>query len=1150
MAEAPVPFGRYRLLSLLGAGGMARVYRAVLPGPMGFEKEVAVKRIDLQLTEDGQFVQALVNEARLGGELRHRNLVEIYEFDQVGGHYYLSMQYVDGWTLQQVLRLCREIEQPMPVSVAVAVVISICEGLHYAHSAVSRSGQPLNLVHRDLKPANIMISRAGEVLVMDFGIAKADTNAFHNTSVGVSKGTPLYMSPEQVRGEPLDRRSDLFSLGSVLFEMVSSEPCFRGEDLVSILHHITVSQPQSVIDRMPSEARILEPIITGCMAGEPEGRFQSARQLRLALVQLQRDLPAAPSLADWLDDVLPGLPLQRSVGDFGRGSRPVAVTLPGSSKFLATDETIVGDLSPARSDSESIATVRVAPGTNLRPPLDSFVGREGELEQIAAALVQGSGRLVTLLGAGGTGKTRLATHFGLRYQEDFPGGIWFCDLTESVTLEGLVSSVGQSLGLELVGKEPTQQLAHAIAGRGRVLLVLDNFEQLVDHAVGSIGLWLSVAPQACFLVTSRRRLNIESEQIVGLGPLPLDEAVQLFEDRARMVQAGFTIDDNNRSLIGEIVTRLDCLSLAIELAAARLRILPPARLLERLSARFDLLRAGRRDQSGRQLTLRGAIDWSWNLLEPWEQAALAQCSVFRGGFTLESAEEVLDTAAWEQSPWVMDNVEALVDHSLVRVDEAQPGCLRFSLYESIREFAAEKMADEGAVVSPVFERQTGAEALEELRRRHARHYSKLGAREHLDSLNLHGGVEHWLSLRLETENLLGGMDASVAGGWPAEGAACVLAIMEVFCLTGPCNDGILFADRILGLPGVAEQERGRLLLGKGDLLRSVGRMDEAIEALTDARDIAARTQDAATHGVALDRLALIHGTLGDHDLSLQLFEEALALLQQVGDRRREGSLYGSLGLNCLARGDLARAREHYASALAIHREVGNRRSEGVALGNLALVFSEAGHYREAEESLLQALGFHREVGNRRFEGIALGNLGGICRQEQRWDEASGYWNAALMIHREVGNRRFEGMMLGFLGDLSWTQGELSKSQEYLVQAVEICDEVFPSGAGFFRASLAIIEAHFGNFDEARRLLALGDKALRGVYRSSLALLLCKRAEVEHLAGELVAAHASYLEAGEIHNDLSASAASELGRYLARLESLLGVPGVPDSDMEL
>ena len=150
----------------------------------------------------------------------------------------------------------------------------------------------------------------------------------------------------------------------------------------------------------------------------------------------------------------------------------------------------------------------------------------------------------------------------------------------------------------------------------------------------------------------------------------------------------------------------------------------------------------------------------------------------------------------------------------------------------------------------------------------------------------------------------------------------------------------------------------------------------------------------------------------------------------------------------------------------------------------------------------------------------------------------------------MGNRRFEGMMLGFLGDLSWTQGELSKSQEYLVQAVEICDEVFPSGAGFFRASLAIIEAHFGNFDEARRLLALGDKALRGVYRSSLALLLCKRAEVEHLAGEPVAAHAAYLEAGEIHNDLSASAASELGRYLARLESLLGVPGAPDSDMEL
>jgi predicted ATPase/serine/threonine protein kinase/tetratricopeptide (TPR) repeat protein len=1139
MTEASVPFGRYRLLSLLGKGGMAEVYRAILPGPMGFAKEVAVKRIDPRLTEDEQFVQALVNEARIGGELRHPHLVEVYEFDRIGEQYYMSMQYVDGWTLQDVLRLCRARKTPMPLSVAVATAIPICEGLHYAHTAHSRSGQPLNLVHRDLKPANVMLSRNGDILVMDFGIAKADTNMFHNTTAGMSKGTPLYMSPEQVKGDPLDRRSDLFALGSLLYEMVSPKPCFYGKDLLSILHRIATTKPAEVAARLPDEARLLEPIVTLCLAQDPEARYQSAREIRLALTQLQREIPDGPSLSDWLDELAEGLPAQRETGDFGSAHTPA----PMASQPHQADaiETLVGDLQPqsgGAAGGTAAEAVAVLPETNLRPPPDSFVGREDELEELAAQLVTGSARLVTVLGPGGTGKTRLATHFGLRHQRDFPGGVWRCDLTESRTMEGLISAVGQGLGLALAGKDPLEQLTHAIRGRGQVLLLLDTFEQLVDLAGGSVGGWLQAAPEARFLVTSRRRLSIQGEMTLALAPLSTDDAVQLFEDRAKMVQVSFEVSDANRSVVRRIVQQLDCLSLAIELAAARIRMLPPERLLERLSERFKLLRGGRRDMSGRQATLKSAIRWSWDLLQPWEKLALAQCSVFRGGFTLESAEEVLDLDAWAEAPWIMDNVEALVDHSLVRVDEPRPGVMRFSLYESVREFAAEMMAEKGAVPAADADSQTGAAASWGLRQRHALHYAHLGTQEHLDSLDRHGGVQRRAELELELENLVAGAAGAIATGEPDAAANCALGATNILNVTGPCDEGVAVTGRVLGLAGLDSGQRARVLRMRGELLRTLGRIEEATADFTAALELARAAGDLRAQGSALYGLGLAQSASAHLDDALASFEESLARLQEVGDRGLQGIAYGSLGLNHAARGNMTLALEHYAAALAIHRQEGNHRCVGIVLGNEALIHKEQGRLQSALDTLEEALAIHREVGNRRFEGIVLGNMGWVCRELGLWERAMECCTEALTLHRQVGDRRFEGIVLGHLGDLWWERGRLGKSQERLAQAIEILDQCFTGAAGFFRGSLAIIEAHRGNFDAARQLLARGDEQLRGVLMAQLGVLLCKRTEVEHLAGDGDTARAALDEAEALSIELEAGADSELGRYLEKLRPLL------------
>jgi class 3 adenylate cyclase len=290
---------------------------------------------------------------------------------------------------------------------------------------------------------------------------------------------------------------------------------------------------------------------------------------------------------------------------------------------------------------------------NLPRERDAFVGRSADLASVATRLDSGA-RLLTVLGPAGTGKTRLARRYGWTWLGDWPGGVYFCDLSDARTLESVFFVVALALDVPLGKDDPAVQLGRAISTRGRCLLILDNFEQIVPHAEASVGRWLDRAADAAFLVTSRERLHLAGEEVLPLEPLSVDaEGVELFAMRARTQKADFALTPDNRATVARVVALLDGLPLAIELAAARIHVLSPAQLLERLTDRFALL-AGARSAADRQATLRGAIDWSWNLLLPWEQSALAQCSVFEGGFTLDAAEAVLDLASWTDAPSIVD----------------------------------------------------------------------------------------------------------------------------------------------------------------------------------------------------------------------------------------------------------------------------------------------------------------------------------------------------------------------------------------------------------------------------------------------------------------------------------------------------------------
>jgi formylglycine-generating enzyme required for sulfatase activity len=337
--------GKYTLLEVLGEGASARVYRAIHAGPMGFRKQVAVKQILPHVLENESAIQGLINEARLGGFLHHRNLVEIYEFNQVEDTFFIAMEFVPGHTLAAVLRRVR-LQGPLPPQVIADLAVQLCEGLGYAHAARDENGQPLNLIHRDLKPGNVMITPHGTLKVMDFGVAKSAANLYHTQVANITRGTPAYMSPEQVRGMALDGRSDIFALGSLLTEAVTGQVLFFDHNLNAVLHKVyaaDISEAMPLVERhMPTIA----PILTRALARERDNRYgttvEMARDLRRACGPLMGDDALGAWLVEWMGG--PGTTLEEADDS---EEAPTLVEVPSRRNLAAPGDELEGDDEPS-----------------------------------------------------------------------------------------------------------------------------------------------------------------------------------------------------------------------------------------------------------------------------------------------------------------------------------------------------------------------------------------------------------------------------------------------------------------------------------------------------------------------------------------------------------------------------------------------------------------------------------------------------------------------------------------------------------------------------------------------------------------------------------------------------------------------------------
>ena len=771
---------------------------------------------------------------------------------------------------------------------------------------------------------------------------------------------------------------------------------------------------------------------------------------------------------------------------------------------------------------------------NLVLERDAFIGRQAELRGLAHRLEHGA-RLLTVLGPGGTGKTRLVRRYAMAWLGEWPGGVYFCDLSEARTLEGIYFAVALALGVPLSKDDAGVQLGHAIAGRGRCLVILDNFEQVQPHADATVGRWLDRAADASLVVTSRERLHVAGEEVFALEPMDLaSDAMALFEARARAQQPRFDIDDSNRAMVAQIVRLLDGLPLAVELAAARVRVLSLAQIVERMKDRFALL-AGARGAAARQATLRAAIDWSWQLLDPWEQAALAQCSVFDGGFTLEAAEAVLDLSPWPGAPPAIDAIQSLVDKSLLRawlpksarrLDITEPF---FGMYLSIHEYAAQKLDHFGEQARSLAEQ------------RHGRYFAGFGSDAAQAALFTRHGVARRQTLAVELDNLVGACRRAIQRRQPDLAAQCFLAAWAVLDAQGPYNLGAALGQQVAALEGLTPHHTAQVQMATAQALRTIGQGESADALLAQALSVARQSQDRLDEATALRQLAVACHRSGRPSEANQHFKAALALDELLNDRARRGILMANLANLQMDEGRMTEARASYDGALALHREVGNRAAEGIALGNLATLHHELGRLDEAREAYDAALLIHREAGSLQQEAITLCNLGMLLNQQGDRQQAAALYRDALKIHREIGNRRGEGVVLGQIGELRHALGERDQARAHYDEALRIHREVgnrnFEAG---LLADVGALLAEQEQFDAALQALEEGERILRQLDDLlTVAKVLCIKGDVALKSGQVDSARSALAEAEALAAALGAQPASELGRGIEELRRALG-----------
>lgn len=1028
---------RYLLGEELDRGGMGAVFRATDLRTGG---TVAVKLLHPMLANDPSYRERLRREAQFAAAIHSPYVVHIFDLDEHEGTRFLVMEYVSGETLKERLRRQGRFAIPDALEIGADVARAL--------DAASTYG----IVHRDLKPENVMVAD-GQVKVLDFGIAWGE-GITGLTIEGAFVGTPEYSAPERISGRG-DVRSDIYSIGVLLFALVEGRLPFRGPTPLAVLRQHETLTP------VPAQAPpIVQAVIARCLAKDPADRFQTPRELVQALEHAR-----------------------------------FAGSSTGMTPLIETRHGVAAPSPEARG--------------NLPVPLTSFVGRQEACDSIRRILTGENGarastaasRLLTLTGLGGSGKTRLALQVAGELGARFSNGAVMVELGSLDEPALVVQAVAAAVGAREIGDQPLEQTLAGALRSWHMLLVLDNCEHLAAACAHLVEMLLRTCPGLSIIATSREPLGILGETVWPVVPLRVPdpervnsagnllevESVQLFVERARSADPTFKATAQSLAAIARICYRLDGIPLAIELAAARVKVLSVEQIESRLSDRFRLLTGGGRAAPARQKTLRATIDWSYDLLSGPERMLLQRLSMFSGSFDLEGTTAV-GAGGKIPSDDVLDLLAQLVDRSLVLADSPASGAgsevdlpeLRYRLLETIREYARERLEESGEE-SAVFQR-FGAWCVEQAERAKA----KLSGPDQA----------HWLA-RLESEhdNFRHALrrylsDAAQGQHAPSSGAPSPTELIDL--TARPANE------RVQGQQSQAARSALRLCVAlwrfwivRGYLIGGRESMRAALEAAKPFSTLS--TKDGAApsdpdsrawlglRASALNGAANLAHSQGDDEAARELHLESLALHRLLGDRAGIAASLNNLGVVSRAQHDLASARQLFEEALSLQQELGLRWPEAITLTNLGNIAFAQGDMDSAKELFFRSLRLHQTAGDSWGEAMAHNDLGNLAYDSCDLALAKYHHLEALRRQRVLGER--SGMMLSFsgLGAIAGREGDHSRAAT-LLGVVDGLQQTLgiklpPTERGRFEQSV----------DEARS--ALDDSLFRHAWETGRALQL-------------------------------------------------------------